>query len=266
MIIFQMKKIFTKSITKLFGALGYSLIRVDSMKKYNNLIPQVEEFNFIKYYPFNASNYLKYNELSPAQLKQDLFVLMELDFKRNGFFVEFGATDGISLSNTYLLEKEFGWQGILAEPGKVWHEKLFKNRGVSIEKSCIWSSSGEELIFKEVKMASLSTLQGFGEDDNHSKSRTDAINYKVNTLSLLDFLTKYNAPPIIDYISIDTEGSELEILKNFDFKKFKFRVMTIEHNYMPIRKEIYKLLTSNGYKRIHEEFSHFDDWYILNEE
>jgi hypothetical protein len=57
-------------------------------------------------------------EKSKSQLKQDLFVLAELDFKSNGFFVEFGATNGIDLSNTHLLENEFGWGGILAEPAK----------------------------------------------------------------------------------------------------------------------------------------------------
>src|SRR5450631_2035857 len=46
---------------------------------------------------------------SKSQLRQDLFVLTMLDFKRNGYFVEFGATNGSDLSNTYLLEKSFGW-------------------------------------------------------------------------------------------------------------------------------------------------------------
>ena len=54
------------------------------------------------------------DKLSKSQLKQDIFVLLETGFKRNGFFVEFGATNGIDLSNTYLLEKRFGWNGILA--------------------------------------------------------------------------------------------------------------------------------------------------------
>lgn len=258
-----MKRLIGKSAQKLVSQLGYSLLKKDIVKEYQELIAAGREFNFLKNYPGKASQYLENRDLSRAQLKQDLFALLHLDFKREGFFVEFGAADGISLSNSYLLEKEFGWQGLLAEPGKVWHEPLFKNRAVPIEKSCIWSRSGEELVFKEVKLASLSTLEGFGDDDNHSESRKEAKTYKVKTLSLSDFLYKYNAPRVIDYISIDTEGSELEILKNFDFGSYKFQVLTVEHNFMPLREELYKLLTSNGYQRVHQEFSDFDDWYVL---
>ena len=64
----------------------------------------------------NASQVMKYLSKSKSQLRQDLFVLSFLDFKTNGFFVEFGVTDGIELSNTYLMEKEFAWSSILAEP------------------------------------------------------------------------------------------------------------------------------------------------------
>ena len=52
-----------------------------------------------------------------SQIYQDIFVLYTLNWKRNGFFVEFGATNGFDLSNSYLLEKDFGWKGILCEPG-----------------------------------------------------------------------------------------------------------------------------------------------------
>ena len=70
---------------------------------------------------------------SQAQLWQDLFVLHELGMKRDGYFVEFGATNGVSLSNTYLLEKQFGWKGILAEPARCWHAAREKNRSAAIE-------------------------------------------------------------------------------------------------------------------------------------
>tara|TARA_B100000780_G_C20781390_1_gene310300 strand:+ start:75 stop:314 length:240 start_codon:yes stop_codon:yes gene_type:complete len=70
-------------------------------------------------------------------------------------------------------------------------------------------------------------------------------------------LIKYNAPRLIDYLSIDTEDSEFEILKNFDFNNYKFRVITCEHNFNKNREKIYKLLTANGYRR------KFEDWYVL---
>ena len=68
-----------------------------------------------------------------AQIGQDIFVLFSLSWKRNGYFVEFGATNGVDLSNTYLLEKNFNWNGILAEPAKVWHKDLVSNRNVSVD-------------------------------------------------------------------------------------------------------------------------------------
>ena len=73
----------------------------------------------------HAAQLLKLLPASKAQLHQDLFVLSELGLKRSGYFVEFGAASGESLSNTHLLEKSFDWQGILAEPAKYWHPALF---------------------------------------------------------------------------------------------------------------------------------------------
>ena len=65
---------------------------------------------------------------SYSQLGQDLTVLKFYNDKRDGYFIELGASDGITLSNTYLLEKEFGWKGICAEPVPVKYEALCKNR------------------------------------------------------------------------------------------------------------------------------------------
>jgi hypothetical protein len=61
---------------------------------------------------------------------------------------------------------------------------------------------------------------------------------------------------------MDTEGSECSILKSFDFGRYRFRVITCEHNYSPQRQEIFDLLTANGYSRKFETSSAFDDWYV----
>jgi hypothetical protein len=75
-------------------------------------------------------------------------------------------------------------------------------------------------------------------------------------------LDKYKAPRCIDYLSIDTEGSEYEILSNFDFERYQFRAITCEHNFQPAREKIYSLLTGKGYTRKFDKLSKFDDWYL----
>ncbi len=84
----------------------------------------------------------------------------------------------------------------------------------------------------------------------------------MKTISLSDLLDKYAAPRIVDYLSIDTEGSEYEILNGFNFEKYQFRVITCEHNFAPQRDSIFALLSRHGYQRKFEQWSEFDDWYV----
>lgn len=212
-------------------------------------------------------DYFKNLRFSKSQLRQDLFVLSELDFKENGFFVEFGSTNGVDLSNTHILETKFNWKGILAEPAKIWHSSLKDNRSAAIETDCVWRTTGEILLFNEVNdekhSGELSTIDSFTNVDNHSKSRNSASNkYEVKTISLEDMLRKHNAPKQIDYLSIDTEGSEFEILNSFNFNEYDIKVITCEHNFTPMREKIYSLLTKNEYERKFSEYSMFDDWYV----
>jgi FkbM family methyltransferase len=215
-----------------------------------------------EYYLFYE--YCKNNSnVSKAQLLQDLFVQYILKDKRRGYFVEFGAANGVNLSNSYMLEKDFEWSGILAEPAKCWHEPLTANRSCHVDRRCVWSRSGEKLVFSEVSTPELSTIGSFSNRDGHAVSRQTAVQYAVETISLKDMLQFYNAPKLIDYLSIDTEGSEFEILNSFDFKEYDIQVITVEHNYVnPDRENIYNLLVGLGYKRKFEAFSQFDDWYV----
>jgi len=215
---------------------------------------------------FDANLLLTLNEQllqkSKSQLRQDLFVLSELNYKRNGYFVEFGATNGIDLSNTYLLETEYGWNGILVEPATLWHKDLEINRKTIIDKRCVWKQSGESLVFNETNYPELSSIDSFSSSDLHAKAREDGKKYSVKTISLLDLLTEHKAPREIDYLSIDTEGSEFEILENFDFEKYRFKIITCEHNYSPMREKLNTLFQKNGYENKYEHLSQFDDWWV----
>jgi FkbM family methyltransferase len=199
---------------------------------------------------------------SKAQLSQDLFVLSTTNFKEFGYFVEFGATNGIRHSNTYLLESSFSWNGILAEPGKNWFSDLQRNRKVAIDKRCVYSHSGDELKFSEANDGEYSTLDSFIASDHHVKKREKTSSYLVESVSLIDLLVSHEAPKQIDYVSIDTEGSEYEIIRNFDFTQYDIKVFTIEHNYGGNRILIKEIMEHAGYKRVNESMSLWDDWYV----
>lgn len=205
---------------------------------------------------------LKNFNCAKAQIFQDLFVLFMTNEKRGGYFVEFGATNGVTLSNSYLLEKSFGWDGILAEPARCWHAELGANRNCKIETNCVWGKSGERLEFNEVSSQELSTINVFSGSDGRTKERQNGNVYLVETISLNELLKKHGAPHEIDYLSVDTEGSELTILINFDFSKYNIHIITVEHNFTKERERIHDLLRFNGYKRVFEKFSNWDDWYV----
>jgi FkbM family methyltransferase len=205
---------------------------------------------------------VKHMDEAHAQLFQDLLVLFLLDGKRDGYFVEFGAMDGITSSNTFLLEATYGWRGIAAEPGRCWHQELKRNRACSLDHRCVWSKSGEMLQFKETPEAEFSTIDALSKSDFHAERRNQGKRYTVETISVGDLLRAHDAPRSIDYLSIDTEGSELAILETFLPSPYEVRIITVEHNYTDQRSRIHGLLTSQGYNRIFEELSAWDDWYI----
>lgn len=199
--------------------------------------------------------------MARSQNRQDLFVLAELGLKRDGFFVDVGAASGVEISNTYLLETHFGWKGILAEPDRRWLPFLQRDRRSYIDRRCVWKQSGERVSFQEASAGEMSTIADYMRQD-HESWFAEGKSYDVETVSLEDLLKEHGAPSVIDFLSIDTEGSEFDILSAFDFSSYKFRSIVCEHNYQPARDDIYQLLTSNGYIRKFENVSGWDDWYV----
>ncbi|PPR31787.1 MAG: hypothetical protein CFH28_00371, partial [Alphaproteobacteria bacterium MarineAlpha6_Bin6] len=85
----------------------------------------------------------------------------------------------------------------------------------------------------------------------------------VDTVTLEDLLKEHKAPEKIDYLSIDTEGSEYLILENFNFKLYEISIITIEHNFIDdLRNKIKSLLEKNNFVRVFEKISRMDDWYV----
>jgi FkbM family methyltransferase len=196
-----------------------------------------------------------------AQLHQDLWVLHETRHERNGYFVEFGATDGVNLSNTCLLEREFGWRGILAEPNPAWHSSLRQNRNAAIDLRCVFGRTGEHVAFAATKHPELATIVGYGSNDGHRQARLDHTIVEVETVALNDLLAQHDAPREIDYISIDTEGSELDILAPFDFERWNVTLFSVEHNATGMEQELDRLMQRHGYERRYQNISKFDAWY-----
>lgn len=206
---------------------------------------------------------VKHAHLSNAQLFQDLWVLYETGLKEGGYFVEFGVCDGKNLSNTLTLEKRFGWHGAVAEPGRCWRDDLFQSRSCYISTKCIFTETGATLEFNEAKGdAGLSTIATFTDSDRHAAARASGDRYDVQTISLEDFLQVAGAPRQIDYMSVDTEGSELDILQAFDFSRYDIRMISIEHNFTDKRGEIFDFMSGKGYRRKFIALSQWDDWYI----
>ena len=111
--------------------------------------------------------------------------------------------------------------------------------------------------------AMFSRLEAINPDDhNEAAMRSNNRAVPVETVSLNDLLDEYAAPDEIDYMSVDTEGSELEILSAFDFGRRHVKLFSIEHNFTPLRAEIHALMTLKGYVRRFPEFTRFDDWYV----
>jgi FkbM family methyltransferase len=195
-----------------------------------------------------------------SQFGQDLHIINDIyNRKKNGYFIEIGAYDGISMSNTYLLEKNYQWNGICIEPNPRYFNKLNNVRKSININNAVYINDNEELSFIDDMNGGCS---GFVNTNSHNFLGNSPV-IKVKTKNLTTILDENNAPHFIDYLSIDTEGSEFDILNSHNFDKYKFGYITVEHNFIHTnRMKIRNLLISKGY-RLYRENS-VDDDYILN--
>lgn len=202
-----------------------------------------------------GKEYPMFDEYYYSQKGQDKFV-NEVIFKnkKNGFFVEIGANDGISFSNTYYFEKNLNWSGICVEPYPDLFTKLKKNRNCYLENCCISDAVG---IKNFLKCTGYITEMYSGLLDKYDERHLQRIDKEiaeyggskeilaVSTNRLDDILEKYKISTI-DLISIDTEGGEFDILKSINFSKYKINVIIIENNFN--EDSMRKFLVEKGFK------------------
>lgn len=206
---------------------------------------------------------LAYGMRTNSQIEQERWVFAMCNGRRDGRFIEIGAFDGILHSNSYFLETEYDWKGIVVEPNPSLFSLLRQNRAAVCLEKAVYRESGQLLSF--VACAEIGTLEEFVDCDGYSNDRRREIAekglIKVETISFDEMASLGNfAQTGFDYVSIDTEGSELDILRSIDLARYKIPLFTIEHNFVePRREEIALLLTQAGYDRLKVGF---DDWYF----
>jgi FkbM family methyltransferase len=196
-----------------------------------------------------------------SQIFQDVFVLWALGDKRDGYFVEIGVGDGRALSNTHMLEKTYGWRGLLAEPNPAFQDRIRAQRTAVLDTRAVYATSGQTLDFSAFGVGG--ELSGLTQDLRPRADAAEEKTIQVETVSLMDLLDQHNAPTTIDYLSVDTEGSEFEILKTLDTRRYLPLTLTVEHNFdVRTLAALKALLEPMGYRQVLAEFSRFDVWYV----
>jgi FkbM family methyltransferase len=193
-----------------------------------------------------------------AEKQQDLWIMLSArPGKRDGYYVDVGSADGVSDSNTKLLDVA-GWKGVCIDP----FPTNMSSRTCQLFRQPVFSVSGKKVSFRAA---------GFAGGISETLGITSA-EAKVKQSPLVDFVTatldeileKAKAPSRIDFMSIDVEGAEYEALRGLSLDKYQVEAFTIEHNNEePKRSLIRQLLVSKGYTLVRSWYR--EDWYVLHD-
>ena len=176
-----------------------------------------------------------------SQAGQDEVVLSLLKGKTNGYFLDLAANDATHLSNTFILETRYGWKGICIEPNPEYWERL-SFRECQVVAAVVGNTRMEQVFFR-FDAGDHGGIAGDGFDNGPRFKGQSSPRY---TVTLEEILTRYNAPRQIDYLSLDVEGAEEFIMKNFPFSKYQISILTTERPSRPLQ----ELLEKNGFKKI----------------
>jgi FkbM family methyltransferase len=191
-------------------------------------------------------------EKSYSQFAQDLWVRRGIaSGKRNGFYVDVGSADGEAISNTKLLDN-LGWKGVCIDP----FPRNMAKRTCQVFRQPAYSESGKRLTLRAA--GDLSGIESH-LDPKSRASQAPTVEFVSATLD--EILAKAHAPTYIDYMNLDVEGAEYEVLRGLSFDRYQVGSLTVEHNYETVRREaIHNLLAAKGYVRVRSW--EVDDWYV----
>jgi FkbM family methyltransferase len=190
---------------------------------------------------------------SYGQFQADLWVALKIGHgKKDGYYVDVGSGDGIIISNTNLLD-QMGWKGVCIDP----FPKNMQGRTCQVFRQPVYSESGKKVLFREAGfLGGIAPTLGAHSDDVSKAPLVELV-----TATLDEILEKAKAPKWIDYMNIDVEGAEYEVLRGFSLDQYRVGSFTIEHNYEPQKRElIRKLMEGKGYVRVRSW--EVDDWYV----
>ena len=180
---------------------------------------------------WNIEKFFGWNEKYFSQAGQDKFVYDNFfREKKNGYFLEIGAFDGIQGSNCLFFEKFKNWNGLAMEPSPTQFKKLRSNRKCKLINKAASAISGK-MTFIEIDSSSsdsqLSGLEKYYPDKSQSVLKKNNLKkYMVEVLTF-DEILKNVDKEFIDYCSIDIEGAETALIENFNFSNYKIKVLSI---------------------------------------
>jgi FkbM family methyltransferase len=148
---------------------------------------------------------------------------------KDGFFIETGSCDGIFQSNTFYLETELNWTGLLIEPNPDYVKECIVNRPKSKVYECALVSFDFEddhtVLYSIASKGAMGTVEDRGMWVNETE--TPIIHQKIPVRTLTSILDEVQ-PKEIDFFSLDVEGYEMNVLKGLDFEKYKPKIIVIE--------------------------------------
>jgi FkbM family methyltransferase len=176
---------------------------------------------------------------------QDLAAYMFFRGKKEGFYVDIGANDGVDGSNSLVFER-LGWNGFCVEPHPEVYQTLKINRQCDAYEVALTDREGETIEFAMFDGSNTQSKYS-GTDINGVKARSGRLRYKqiqVKTSTFNTLMGHYPGINYIDFISIDVEGGELSVLKTIDFTRYSFGLMMIEDN----SGGLVSFMKNNGYR------------------